>query len=121
MSQHNESLANVHSSVNTETKTGWRKFLAFAGPAYLISVGYMDPGNWAHRYRRRQRVWLQADMDIIYIEPDRAFAAIAKCEVGHSARGGFGTGIKIYLQPLYQFLPVHTRADSHHCLRFGGR
>jgi manganese transport protein len=44
---HNESLANVHSSVNTESKTGWRKFMAFIGPAYLISVGYMDPGNWA--------------------------------------------------------------------------
>ncbi|WP_158992985.1 Nramp family divalent metal transporter [Mucilaginibacter sp. L196] len=44
---HNESLANVHSSVSTENKTGWRKFLAFIGPAYLISVGYMDPGNWA--------------------------------------------------------------------------
>src|SRR5438552_5977696 len=27
---------------------GWlRQFLAFAGPAYLVSVGYMDPGNWA--------------------------------------------------------------------------
>ncbi len=25
----------------------WRKFLAFAGPGYLIAVGYMDPGNWA--------------------------------------------------------------------------
>src|ERR1700759_1967524 len=43
----NESLANVHSSIGTENKTGWRKFLAFIGPAYLISVGYMDPGNWA--------------------------------------------------------------------------
>jgi len=45
--KHNESLANVHSSVNTENKTGWRKILAFIGPAYLVSVGYMDPGNWA--------------------------------------------------------------------------
>jgi manganese transport protein len=44
---HNRSLSNVHNSVNTENKTGWRKFLAFIGPAYLISVGYMDPGNWA--------------------------------------------------------------------------
>ena len=25
----------------------WRRLLAFAGPAYLVSVGYMDPGNWA--------------------------------------------------------------------------
>src|SRR6201996_4429594 len=42
-----QSLSNVHSSVNTENKTGWRKILAFLGPAYLVSVGYMDPGNWA--------------------------------------------------------------------------
>jgi len=47
MSTGNESLANVHSSVKTANKTGWRKILAFIGPAYLVSVGYMDPGNWA--------------------------------------------------------------------------
>lgn len=41
------SLSNVHSSIGTENKTGWRRLLAFLGPAYLISVGYMDPGNWA--------------------------------------------------------------------------
>src|SRR6201996_9344286 len=44
---YNESLGNVHGSVTTENKTGWRKVLAFIGPAYLVSVGYMDPGNWA--------------------------------------------------------------------------
>src|SRR4029079_304597 len=27
--------------------TWWRKILAFAGPGYLVAVGYMDPGNWA--------------------------------------------------------------------------
>src|SRR6202012_4764371 len=42
-----QSLSNVHGSVNTENKTGWRRLLAFIGPAYLVSVGYMDPGNWA--------------------------------------------------------------------------
>ena len=41
-----ESLSEVHSSVRTD-KRGWRKILAFLGPAYLVSVGYMDPGNWA--------------------------------------------------------------------------
>jgi len=45
--QYNESLGDVHSSVITENKTGWRKIMAFIGPAYLVSVGYMDPGNWA--------------------------------------------------------------------------
>jgi len=45
--QQGESLGNVHGSVNTENKLGWRKIMAFLGPAYLVSVGYMDPGNWA--------------------------------------------------------------------------
>src|SRR5471030_2564065 len=45
--QQGESLGNVHGSVSTENKTGWRKAMAFLGPAYLVSVGYMDPGNWA--------------------------------------------------------------------------
>lgn len=42
------SLSEVHSSVDTTTKkTGWRRIFSFLGPAYLVSVGYMDPGNWA--------------------------------------------------------------------------
>ena len=41
------SLANVHSTVVTSQLTFWRRMFAFAGPAYLVSVGYMDPGNWA--------------------------------------------------------------------------
>ncbi|WP_291103466.1 MULTISPECIES: Nramp family divalent metal transporter [unclassified Flavobacterium] len=44
----NKSLGEVNQSVATQNmKTGFRKILAFFGPAYLISVGYMDPGNWA--------------------------------------------------------------------------
>lgn len=42
-----ESLSEVHQSVNTDKRKGWKRILAFIGPAYLISVGYMDPGNWA--------------------------------------------------------------------------
>ncbi len=42
-----KSLDHLHESVATSQKTGWRKFFAFIGPAYLVSVGYMDPGNWA--------------------------------------------------------------------------
>ncbi|RXK85335.1 Nramp family divalent metal transporter [Filimonas effusa] len=42
------SLSDVHESVDTtKPRKGLRRFLAFAGPAYLVSVGYMDPGNWA--------------------------------------------------------------------------
>ena len=43
-----KSLEEVNQSVPTQNKTSvFRKILAFFGPAYLISVGYMDPGNWA--------------------------------------------------------------------------
>jgi manganese transport protein len=42
-----ESLSEVHQSVETNKRTGWRRILSFIGPAYLVSVGYMDPGNWA--------------------------------------------------------------------------
>ncbi len=43
-----QSLGEVHASVDTTARKGlWKKILAFTGPAYLISVGYMDPGNWA--------------------------------------------------------------------------
>jgi len=41
------SLADVHSTVGTADMPVWRRMFAFAGPAYLVSVGYMDPGNWA--------------------------------------------------------------------------
>ena len=42
------SLPEVHSSVDTtRSNSGFKKFFAFMGPAYLVSVGYMDPGNWA--------------------------------------------------------------------------
>src|SRR6185436_15947505 len=41
------SLAEVYRSVPVEGRTWWRKLLAFAGPGYLVAVGYMDPGNWA--------------------------------------------------------------------------
>jgi manganese transport protein len=43
-----KSLGDVHESINpSAAKRPWRKIAAFFGPAYLVSVGYMDPGNWA--------------------------------------------------------------------------
>jgi manganese transport protein len=40
-----QSLEDVQHSVRVPLR-GWRRFLAFSGPAFLVSVGYMDPGNW---------------------------------------------------------------------------
>src|SRR5881409_964123 len=41
------SLAEVYRSIPVSHVQWWRKLLAFAGPGYLVAVGYMDPGNWA--------------------------------------------------------------------------
>ncbi|HEY1306661.1 MAG TPA: Nramp family divalent metal transporter [Vicinamibacterales bacterium] len=42
------SLREVHASIAVPEHAGfWRKLMAFAGPGYLVAVGYMDPGNWA--------------------------------------------------------------------------
>ncbi len=42
------SLSEVHSSVDiSRSPHYWRRLLGFLGPGFLISVGYMDPGNWA--------------------------------------------------------------------------
>src|SRR6188768_2211354 len=42
------SLSEVHQTIDTTgKKTKWRRAFSFLGPAYLVSVGYMDPGNWA--------------------------------------------------------------------------
>src|SRR5271163_2085224 len=44
----NVSLSEVHGSVDTtRSRPWWRQLFVFFGPAYLVSVGYMDPGNWA--------------------------------------------------------------------------
>ena len=42
------SLPEVHGSIAVPEGAGfWRKMWVFAGPGYLVAVGYMDPGNWA--------------------------------------------------------------------------
>ncbi len=42
------SLREVHGTISIPKDAGfWRKLFAFAGPGYLVAVGYMDPGNWA--------------------------------------------------------------------------
>lgn len=46
--QTGKSLSEVHESVDvSQPRSKFKTFLAFIGPAYLVSVGYMDPGNWA--------------------------------------------------------------------------
>ena len=46
--RHAHSLSESHRSINIpQAASALRKFLAYAGPGFLVAVGYMDPGNWA--------------------------------------------------------------------------
>ncbi len=47
MTEQRPSLPEVHRTIAIPEKGFWRKMIAYAGPGYLVSVGYMDPGNWA--------------------------------------------------------------------------
>src|SRR5579872_5111616 len=48
LSNDSPSLPEVYRSIPVGSHASfWRKMLAFAGPGYLVAVGYMDPGNWA--------------------------------------------------------------------------
>ena len=49
MDDSNRSLENMHNSVPVPGQQAgfWRRWRAFVGPALLVSIGYMDPGNWS--------------------------------------------------------------------------
>ncbi len=47
LNSQSKSLEEVHRTVETQHPNLFKRIFAFAGPAYLVSVGYMDPGNWA--------------------------------------------------------------------------
>lgn len=45
---YHKSLEEVHGTIDTtKTQTWWRRLFLYSGPAFLVAVGYMDPGNWA--------------------------------------------------------------------------
>ncbi len=59
-----KSLSEVNASVDATNRRGWRKLLAFLGPAYLVSVGYMDPGNWATDIAGSARLGVVRQLDL---------------------------------------------------------
>ena len=52
------------------TASWLRRLLAFSGPGYLVSVGYMDPGNWATDLAGGSRVRLHAALGHPALQPD---------------------------------------------------
>src|SRR5260370_41898399 len=92
------SLAEVHGTVAIPTGAGfWRKLFAFAGPGYLVAVGYMDPGNWATDLAGGARygytllsVILLSNFMAILLQALAARLGIASCrDLAQSSRDSF--------------------------------
>jgi manganese transport protein len=103
-----QSLEGFHSSVVVPSPGArpWKQYLAFAGPAFLVSVGYMDPGNWATDLQagaqfKYQLLWIVGLSSLMAI-----FLQII------SARLGIGTG-KDLAQCCRDFLPSWTRWPNY--------
>lgn len=111
-----KSLDEVHSSVDTTMKTGkWRKFFAFLGPAYLVSVGYMDPGNWATDLAAGsgfgyQLIWvlLMSNLIAILLQSHCARLGIVRGrDLAQASKEAFPPAINI---PLYIFAEIAIAA-----------
>jgi manganese transport protein len=103
------SLDGIHQTVNVPASGGfWRYYLIYAGPALLVSVGYMDPGNWATGLEagasfKYGLLWVVAVSSIMAI-----FLQIC------SARLGIVTG-KDLAQACRDYYPAWTRWPNWLC------
>src|SRR5271155_3455435 len=102
------SLEQVHGTVRMPKSSAgfWRTYMAFAGPALLISVGYMDPGNWATDLQ----AGAQFKYQLLWIVGLASLMAIFLQVI--SARLGVVTG-KDLAQCCRDFLPGWTRWPNY--------
>ena len=102
------SLEGLHGSVGLPAASAkpWRQYLAYAGPALLISVGYMDPGNWATDLQ----AGAQFKYGLLWIVALSSIMAIFLQVI--AARLGIATG-KDLAQCCRDFLPAWTRWPNY--------
>jgi manganese transport protein len=104
-SQHSDvSLEGLHRSVDVPRQESgfWKQWRAFVGPAVLISVGYMDPGNWGTDLAGGA----QFKYDLLWVIALASFMAVILQVI--SARLGVATG-KDLAQCCRDYLPQWTR------------
>jgi manganese transport protein len=101
-----QSLSDVNESVNTEVKGGWfRRLLAFLGPAYLVSVGYMDPGNWATDLAGGSQfgytlLWVLVMSNLIALllqSMSARLGVVARRDLAQASRELYPSGINLFL------------------------
>lgn len=100
------SLEEVHESVAIVQNTSvWKKILAFFGPAYMISVGYMDPGNWAtdlaggsqFGYKLLWVLVMSNIMALLLQSLSARLGIVARRDLAQASRETYPTGINYFL------------------------
>lgn len=84
---------------------GWRRLLSFAGPGYLVAVGYMDPGNWATSlaagsafgYALLSVVLLASLMAMLLQAAALRLGAASGCDLAQACRRQFGPRVNLLL------------------------
>src|SRR6266567_926910 len=87
-SEQTRSMEGLHSTVAVPPASAgfWRQIRAFAGPAFLVSVGYMDPGNWSTDLEAGAKF----KYDLLWVVALASFMAVIMQVI--SARLGIVTG-----------------------------
>lgn len=111
------SLSEVHGSVETNVTGGfWRKFFVFVGPAYMVSVGYMDPGNWATDLAGGSRfgysllwVLLMSNLIALLLQSMSArLGIVAQRDLAQASRELYPRGTNIFLYVLAEIAIAAT-------------
>ena len=90
-----------------------RKMLAFAGPGYMVAVGYMDPGNWATDLAGGARFGytLLSAHPALRSDGDPAPGAHGEARPGHGK--GFAQACRDHYSPSVSFVPLGSLRDCH--------
>ncbi|MBL7944411.1 MAG: Nramp family divalent metal transporter [Flavobacteriales bacterium] len=118
MNKPHASLSEVHSTVSTHHHTNWwRRMFAFAGPAYMVSVGYMDPGNWATDIAGGSRygyalIWVLLMSNLMALLLQSLSARLGIAAGLDLAQASRATYPKIVNLPLYIFAEVAIAATD---------
>ncbi|HSV15333.1 MAG TPA: Nramp family divalent metal transporter, partial [Tepidisphaeraceae bacterium] len=98
------SLDYAHGTVLLPHRTGswWRQMFAFAGPAYMVAVGYMDPGNWATDIEGGARfgyrlIWvlLMSNLMAVLLQTLAArLGVVAGRDLAQACREAYGGGVR---------------------------
>ena len=104
---HSPSLEGFHGTIPVPARDAgfWKNYRAFVGPALLVSVGYMDPGNWATDLEAGARY----KFGLLWVVAASSFMAIVLQIL--SARLGIVTG-KDLAQACRDFYPAWTRLPN---------